>query len=216
MTLQVIGAGFGRTGTNSLKIALEMIGFGPCYHMLELQQRPQDLPYWWRAVRSEPVEWKRLFADYRSAVDWPVCSFWEPLSHVYPDAKIILTERDPEQWYESAANTIFDAMDRANRAAMSAETRERLDMARALVIDQVFGGRHRDREHAIKIYAAHNERVRRTVPAARLLVLDPTDGWPPLCGFLGVDPPDEPYPFVNTREQYKQRFARPGDTGPGS
>lgn len=207
MSLQLIGAGFGRTGTNSLKIALEMLGYGPCYHMLELQRRPQDLPYWWQAIRNVAVDWNRLFAEYRSAVDWPVCSFWEPLSRVYPNAKIILTERDPERWYDSAANTIFDAMERPPDN-FSAEARARLEMARALVVDQVFGGRHRDRKHAIETYLAHNERVRQTVPAARLLVFDPASGWEPLCRFLGVDPPDEPYPLVNTREQYRQRLEK--------
>lgn len=105
--LKIIGAGVGRTGTLSLKVALEELGYGPCYHMSELLKTPQHLALWEAASRDEPIDWNAIFASYQSAVDWPVCSFYEELMQAYPQAKVILTVRDPESWYESASSTIF-------------------------------------------------------------------------------------------------------------
>jgi hypothetical protein len=95
MTLKVIGAGFGRTGTSSLKQALEDLGFGPCHHMTEVIAHPQQVPVWEAAMNGEPVEWEDVFHAYQSAVDWPSAAFYEPLMERYPDARVILTVRDP-------------------------------------------------------------------------------------------------------------------------
>src|SRR5919199_3150253 len=107
MALEVIGAGFGRTGTMSLKVALEELGFGPCYHMTEVFANPKHVKFWEAAARGEPVDWEELFRGYRSSVDWPGAAFYEELMERYPDAKVILTVRDPDRWYESALNTIY-------------------------------------------------------------------------------------------------------------
>ncbi len=115
MALAVIGAGFGRTGTLSLRDALERLGLGPCYHMYEVMQNPGHADFWQRAADGEAVEWEELLAGYRSAVDWPVCSFWAELAARYPEAKVILTVRDPGRWFESAWSTIFAADDTAGR-----------------------------------------------------------------------------------------------------
>lgn len=107
MTLEVIGAGFGRTGTMSLKVALEELGFEPCYHMSEVFTHPEHVELWRAAAQGEPVEWEQIFGGYRATVDWPACTFYGELMENYPDAKVILTVRDPQRWYESAYNTIY-------------------------------------------------------------------------------------------------------------
>jgi len=201
LPLQIIGAGFGRTGTNSLKLALEQLGFGPCYHMFELQKRPQDMPFWGQAIYGETVDWERLFGEFRSAVDWPVCAFWEPLSNAYPKAKIILTERDPEQWYESSMSTIFKIMEQP-ADDLKEHRRVLRNLVRELIFRQFFADRHHDKDHAIRTYLAHNARVRQTLPAERLLCFESSQGWEPLCAFLGVNVPDTPYPVTNTRQDF--------------
>src|SRR5215212_7838314 len=118
MSLEVIGAGFGRTGTMSLKVALEQLGYGPCYHMVELFEHPDHVERWEAAVRGEePVDWEEVFAGYRATVDWPGAAFYKELSERYPEAKVILTVRDPDRWYESARNTIFTLQDVASSRA---------------------------------------------------------------------------------------------------
>lgn len=200
MALQVIGAGFGRTGTLSLKLALEALGLGPCYHMLEVIRQPEHAAIWQRATRGEAVDWDALFAGYRSGVDWPVCAFWEPLAARYPDARIILTERDPESWFRSACDTIFQVLDKAPAGDGPSQG----SMARELICERTFGGRHRDRDHAIAVYEAHRQRVIDAVPPQRLLRFRAADGWLPLCEFLGVPVPETPYPRVNSTEEFGQ------------
>lgn len=105
--LEVIGAGFGRTGTMSLKLALEQLGFGPCYHMTEIVKNPGHMRLWRIAHSGQPVDWAELFSRYRAAVDWPVCHYYCDLMSEFPDAKVILTLRDSRQWYESMTNTLY-------------------------------------------------------------------------------------------------------------
>ena len=107
MPLSVIGAGFGRTGTMSLKLALDQLGFGPCYHMTEVFKNPKASGYWEAAADGKPIDWEEVFAGYRSTVDWPGATFYKQLADAYPEAKVILTERDAEAWFESTQATIF-------------------------------------------------------------------------------------------------------------
>lgn len=200
MALQVIGAGFGRTGTLSLKLALEALGLGPCYHMLEVIRQPEHAAIWQRATRGEAVDWDALFAGYQSGVDWPLCAFWEPLATHYPDARIILTERDPESWFRSACDTIFQVLDKAPAGASPSQG----SMARELICERTFGGHHRDRDHAIAVYQTHRQRVIDAVPPQRLLRFRAADGWGPLCAFLAVPVPEIPYPRVNSTEEFGQ------------
>lgn len=201
MALEVIGAGFGRTGTMSLKGALERLGFDRCYHMAEVYENPHHVPLWSRAHAGEPVDWSGLFEGFRAAVDWPSCNLWrEQLAH-FPDAKVLLSLRDADGWYRSVMNTIWPSTQ--GHLASGDPNRER--MARwiqEVVWDHVFDGRLADRDHVIGIYEAHNRAVIDEVPADRLLVYRPGDGWEPLCDFLGVPVPDEPYPHKNTTEQF--------------
>lgn len=214
MGLEVIGAGFGRTGTTSLKAALETLGFGPCYHMTELFAHPEHLPLWEAAVRGEPVDWDALLHGYKAAVDWPPAAFYEELMERYPDAKVILTVRDPERWYESTKETIF-AMRRTVRSPtfrlLAALVPPVRNVGRAtgvvenLAWERIFGGSFEDRGHAIAAFNRLNEDAKRRVPADRLLVYEVKEGWGPLCDFLGVEAPDEPFPRLNDSATFKTR-----------
>jgi len=205
MTLGVIGAGFGRTGTLSLKEALERLGFGPCYHMIELIEHPEHVDFWERAAAGGEVDWDEVLCGYRAAVDWPACNFYAPLAARYPDAKVVLTVRDPERWYESAQSTIFPRITRPV-ARDDAVAWARAQMQRKVVIEQTFGGEVADREHVLAVFRRHIEEVQRAIPAERLLVYRVADGWPPLCAFLGQPVPDEPFPHVNSFEEFRRRF----------
>ena len=205
MALAVIGAGFGRTGTLSLKGALERLGLGPCYHMIELIEHPEHAVFWERAAAGGGVDWDEILGGYQAAVDWPACIFYAQLAARYPMAKMILTVRDPERWYESARSTIFPRILRqvteADEAAFA-----RVRMQRKVVIEQTFGGEVASREHVLAVFRRHIEEVQRAVPPERLLVYRIADGWPPLCAFLGQPVPDAPFPHVNSSEDFRRRF----------
>jgi hypothetical protein len=205
MTLAVLGAGFGRTGTASLKAALERLGFAPCYHMFEVMAQPEHSRFWQRAADGEAVDWDELLGPYRAAVDWPACSFYRELAAHYPDAKVILTLRDPAAWFESAWKTIFPRITR--RIAPEDEPAlMRARMQRRVVIERTFGGDIESREHALAVFGRHLEEVRRTVPPERLLEYEVTQGWQPLCAFLGRSVPEQPFPQANAAEEFRARF----------
>ena len=207
MALDVIGAGFGRTGTMSLKLALEQLGFNKCYHMVEVFQNPADAQVWLDATLGKPVDWEALFTGYRAAVDWPPCHFWREYADMYAEAKVILSVRSAESWFESASQTIFRAMDMELKDDTPAEVRAQREMARALVVEKTFGGSVADAEHCKRIFEEHNARVQGSIPAERLLVFEAGQGWEPLCAFLGVPVPDTPYPKSNTRDEFLAHFA---------
>lgn len=207
MTVQLIGAGFGRTGTLSLKQALDALGLN-CYHMVEVAREPAHVELWRQAWRGA-APWARLFDGYTAAVDWPVAAFWPRLMRFYPEAKVILTVRDAEGWYRSASDTIFRSM-REGLRSDNPEWRERVQMANEIIVEGTFGGALEDKARAIAIYEANVARVRAEVPPERLIVFDSREGWPPLCEALAVPVPDEPYPRVNSTEEFHERW-RGGD-----
>ncbi|PBB36804.1 sulfotransferase family protein [Mesorhizobium sp. WSM3868] len=194
MTIRVIGTGFGRTGTDSMREALTMLGFGPCHHMTEVMAHAEQKRLWRALAQGAAPDWNRLFAGYKSCVDWPSVHYWRELIEVFPQARVILTWRSPESWWESFAKTILPAV-------IDSQDQESLGVA--LVTKQVFGGRPQDRAHAIAVYEANIEAVLKTVPAERLLVHKLGDGWAPLCAHLGVPVPDEPYPNRNTTKEFR-------------
>lgn len=205
MTLAVIGAGFGRTGTASLKRALERLGYSPCYHMFEVVERPDHSSFWLRAAEGQDVDWEELFSPYRAAVDWPACRFYAELAAYYPDAKVVLTVRDPAAWFESAWRTIFPRITRPV-AEDDAPARLRMQMQHRIVIEQTFGGDIESREHALAVFERHIDEVRRTVAPERLLIYEIAEGWGPLCDFLGRPVPDEPFPHANATGEFRARF----------
>jgi hypothetical protein len=204
MALEIVGAALGRTGTNSLKLALEQLGFGPCHHMFEVRDHPEQLPYWQAAARGELPDWDEVFANYRACVDWPSARFWREIAAHYPDAKVLLTLRDPDQWFDSVHATIYPVI-------MSGEEREpgrfrdTMEMAWKIIVEQTFGGRLDDRDHAIAVFRAYQEEVRRTIAPERLLAYDVSQGWEPLCAFLEVPVPDTPFPRTNTSEEFREK-----------
>ena len=197
MALSIIGAGLGRTGTSSLKVALQMLGVGQCYHMSEIFLHPEHMPLWIRAARGEAV-WDQIFEGYGATVDHPGCRFWRELMAYYPDAKVILTVRDPEKWFESTQETIFGPQ--MQGFVMSSPLGEFFEK----VVRPQFDNRLNDHDFLIDTFKKHNAKVMATVPKDKLLVFEASQGWEPLCAFLGVPVPSEPFPRVNTREEHAQ------------
>jgi hypothetical protein len=211
MPLKVIGAGLGRTGTLSLKAALEELGFSKCYHMTEVLARPGDAQVWDAAARGEPVDWEALFRGYQATVDWPGCNFYREFLKLYPEAKVILTVRDPERWYDSARRTIYHVRSTFPGwvTPFVPRIRHLLRMLDRLIWDGTFDGRFEDRNHAIDVFNRHNTEARRSVPPDRLLVYEVREGWGPLCSFLGVPVPEgRPFPHLNDAEEFRSRIRR--------
>lgn len=199
MALAVIGTGFGRTGTLSLKHALEDLGFGPSYHMQEVLKRPAHIRAWQRFATTGEADWEDLFTGFASGVDFPVSCAWRELVAHDPDARVVHTVRDPAAWWTSTESTIYRArsMFPAWLPPLLPPAARYLDMADRLVWDGIFDGRFLDRDHAIAVFERHTEEVRREVPADRLLVFEVAQGWEPLCAHLGVPVPDHPFPRLN-------------------
>lgn len=210
--MKIIGVGVGRTGTLSLKAALEQLGFGPCFHGRHVLDHPDRLPGWLAAARGEEADWAMLLEGYASTVDWPAAAFWRPLAKFYPDAKLILTIREPEGWYESVKNTIFQMFGSHEPSEEVARAREIVpgletftDFHRRIIWDGFFSGKFTDRAHAVAAYERHNAEVIGELSADRLLVIPPGAGWRPLCDFLKLPIPDEPYPHLNDPEKFWAR-----------
>jgi hypothetical protein len=193
VTLRVVGAGVGRTGTTSLKVALERLLGAPCYHMIEVFTHPDHVGRWLAAGRGEPVDWRALFRGYAAAVDWPVAAYWPEVSAAFPDAIVLLSVRDPASWWKSASSTIFPASREAR-----GEWKEMTDVMWSrhftLALD--------DEAASLEAYARHNADVRARVPNERLVEWRASDGWGPLCAALGVPVPSEPFPRVNTTDEF--------------
>ena len=207
MTLRVIGAGFGRTGTMSLKTALDALGVGPCYHMVEVFKH-QAWDLWYEASKDPAhADWETIFKGYNSTVDWPNATYYRELADAYPDAKVILTERDADEWFDSTQATIF--------ARMPTEPGAPDGFPRMLgkVICELFDYRMHDRDHCISVFKAHNAKVREVIPAERLLVYEVAQGWAPLCDFLGLPVPADAMPKVNSRAEFAAMIAGGGPPG---
>jgi hypothetical protein len=204
MALDIIGPGFGRTGTSSLKTALEHLGYGPAHHMFEVRDNARQLPYWQALARGDRVDWNSVFKGYRSQVDWPGARYWRELAAFYPQAKIILTVRDPDEWHASVEATILKLL--AARGNIDDPHLSGLvDMAHAIVNEGEFGGRMADRDYAISILNKRTADVKAAIPAPRLLVMDVRDGWEPLCRFLGCEVPSISFPRLNSSRQFTEQ-----------
>lgn len=198
--MKIIGAGFGRTGTMSIKAALEILGFGPCYHMKIALTRPWHIPFWLAAIRGRSRRWKRFFRKYNSTVDWPACEFYKNLIKVYPDAKVLLNVRDPDAWYESSLKTIY----RIQYVTPYWFPQLLLIMQERLIWKGRFRDDFKNKELALSILEQHYQEVKDFVPPAKLLVYDVKQGWEPLCKFLEVPVPDKPFPHLNETRQYEK------------
>jgi len=204
MPLKVVGAGVGRTGTNSLKLALEQLLDGRCHHMLEIIGDPSQVSGWTDAIDGRDVDWQILLDGYVAQVDWPGASFWRELSAANPDALVVLSTRDADGWYRSASNTIFNVFENPPPG---------LEGWFADAVPKMFGERFCDDlgnpTAMIDAFERHNAQVRAGVPAGRLLEWTPSEGWEPICERLGVPVPDEPFPITNTTQEMRERLGLP-------
>jgi hypothetical protein len=203
MELAVVGAGVGRTGTHSLKIALEQLLGAPCHHMVEVLGDPAQVPAWIDAIEGRPVDWSAMLSGYRAIVDWPGGAFWRELSAAFPDALVLLSVRDPEAWYLSASNTIFLTFE-----DMPPEVAPWMDGVRKLLHDR-FSDQFDDPTAMMDAFVRHNDTVRNEVPASRLLEWTPGDGWGPICERLRLPVPGEPFPVTNTTDEFREMIGMP-------
>ena len=217
MTLKVIGAGLGRTGTRSTQLALNQLGF-PCYHMSEVisnKDNKSHLDFWRKVANSPPgtpLDWELVFANYTATVDFPACSVWRELAAAYPEAKVLLTlhPQGPDSWFESAIDTIYFTENAWQFRVLELLTpfgRKFGDMSHKLIWGRTLNGVMGDKAKAVARYNAYVGEVKAAVPPDKLLVFKVTDGWEPLCAFLGVAAPDTKFPNVNDRAEFKKHIA---------
>jgi hypothetical protein len=205
MTLRVIGAGVGRTGTTSLHSALQTLLGGRCYHMHEMFLRPDDIPVWHAAALGRMPDWDEFLSDFVAAVDWPSAHYWRQLAEHYPAARVVLSTRPAETWWRSYDRTIRKIQ--AERAAIGdAYVREIAEMANTITTIQTFGGEGADREACIAAFKQRIDDVVAALPAERLLIFDVAEGWAPLCRFLDCTAPDGDFPRSNSVEEFWQSF----------
>lgn len=210
--MKVIGAGLGRTGTKSLQAALEQLGFGPCYHMTEVIEHPEHVPTWLAAAAKQSVDWATFLNGYQATVDFPGCSYYQEMMAAFPDAKVLLSVRDPDRWYASCLETIYAISHKLPMrwvGRFMPRMGAVMGMANHIVWQQMFEGRFLDRDFAIARFHQHTEEVKRVVPQDKLLIFDVKQGWEPLCKFLGVPVPEGvPFPHMNDTAEFKQRIVR--------
>ncbi|MBS0125644.1 sulfotransferase family protein [Thetidibacter halocola] len=200
MSLSVIGAGFGRTGTDSLKSALNILGYGPCHHMHEIMASEVQQQRWLTKAVGENIGWDSLFEGFNCAVDWPSARYWEELAALYPEAKVVLTHRSPESWWNSYSKTILPALMRFR------EQQDQPSMAWLVVGADYFEGRPDDKDFVLERYADNIARARSSVAPDRLIELELGNGWDALCAGLGVPVPDVPYPSGNTTVDFRTKL----------
>jgi hypothetical protein len=199
MPLKVIGAGVGRTGTYSLKLAITQLGLGPCHHMEDvLQNMSVQVPLWAAAAKGHP-DWESIYDGYESAVDWPTACFYRELSAAYPSAKFVLTHRSPESWAQSFSETIYKLI--AGRDHAPQEMQAWMAMGVRVVTKTGFPN-GLDMDGLMRAFTAHNDAVKSAIPADRLLVYQVKEGWGPLCAFLGAPVPADPFPRTNDRAEF--------------
>jgi hypothetical protein len=198
MTLKVVGTGLGRTGTKSMQTALNMLGVGPCHHMVEVFGHPESMNLWIDAAEGRP-NWEAIFDGYQSVVDYPGAYFWRELTAHHPDAKVLHTTRDPDKWFDSTQATIFNPAGGAGSPD---------DSLRGRFFASWMGtmrGHLADRAFMTDYFRRHDEAVVAAIPADRLLVFQVGEGWDRLCAFLGVPVPDAPYPSENSTADFVAR-----------
>ena len=208
MTLKIIGAGFGRTGTLSLKAALEQLGYYKCHHMLEVMPNDSQLDAWHAFSQGETPDWDAVFEGFQASVDFPSSAYWRELAEHYPDAKIILTTRSFESWYDSASETIYPvSSNMPGWMLIIPKVRKIKEMTYGTIWDRIFGGMFEDKDATRQVFEQHEADVKAAFSDDRLLVFHPKEGWEPLCAFLGQPVPETAFPNVNDRAEFKKRLS---------
>jgi hypothetical protein len=203
MTISLIGAGYGRTGTLSLKSALETLGYNKSHHMIEVINNPGESERWMQAIDAKSVNWESLLEGYEATVDWPACHFYQELADYYPKAKVLLSIRDPLEWFESMSATTLGVIRKRMQASDADQAK---NLGSELVVKAAFGGEIDDAEHAIRMFNQHTKEVVDAIDPDRLLIYDVREGWEPLCQFLDKPVPDAPFPRVNSRDDFEEIF----------
>ena len=193
MALEIIGSGFGRTGTMSTKMALQQLGFGPCHHMIEVIENPAQPAHWKAIAAGEKVAWAGVFEGYKSQVDWPGAAVWRETSVAFPDAKVLDTERPEDEWWNSFSVTISKFLSAPPECRYRRISPRYSRTMSGWFMKNTFAD-CTDRACAISAYRRNNEEVRDTIPAERLLVFNVAEGWDPLCRFLEMAEPLTPFP----------------------
>ncbi|MCC7462978.1 MAG: sulfotransferase family protein [Gammaproteobacteria bacterium] len=203
MSLSVIGAGWGRTGTKSLKLALEQLGLGPCHHMEAILASARELQLWLAVAHGEAVDWNEVFSGYRSAVDWPSAHYWRELADFYPGARVILTVRPAEAWWNSYSKTLMRAFQKSEQGIDDPQMRGVSEMV-LRTSRKTFASRMDDKDALLAAYRDYEGIVRKAFvqDPDRLLVYDVKEGWEPLCRFLRVPVPQGEFPRSNTTEDF--------------
>ena len=217
--MKMIGVGFGRSGTMSLKAALEELGADPCFHMIDLimgENKERDLPYWVKIADRESVDWHEVFEPWEATVDWPACSRWEELIEAFPDVQVLLNYRDFDGFYESCKNTILAVKEAAMAGEIEQDANrdqpapELWEVIEKLIWQGDFQGRFRDKERVRDLYFKRIETIKATVPPDRLIVWElGVDGWEPLADALGVEAPDKPFPHLHDTNEFRTEFGLP-------
>ena len=205
MALKIIGSGFGRTGTKSMKEALTTLGFGPCHHMIEIMGNPDQLAFWKKISAGEPVDWNQVFAGYQSQMDWPGAAVWAESAAAFPEARVIHSERPEDVWWNSFEKTIGKFFNTYTKLELPPVIEEVFDTMSEFLQRVPLEGAS-DRNSVIAAYRRNNEKVRDTIPADQLLIYSPGDGWEPLCRFLEVPVPDSEYPHRNPHKEFWEHF----------
>ena len=198
MGLQVVGAGVGRTGTSSLKLALEFLLKRPCYHMRELLANPDHVHFWHTAAFGNIPDWHTELGEYGASVDWPASAFWPELSQAFPSALILLSKRPADEWWESASKTIYAP--RKREPGLLTDTSNELSRTRFPIHPII-----QDKEASMALFDKWNHDVIAQAPSERLLVWEASDGWEPICDTLSLPVPDIPFPHSNTRKEFIER-----------
>lgn len=202
MALSIIGSGFGRTGTKSLKEAVELLGYAPCHHMHEIVEHPEQVAHWQALAAGKPVDWNEVFAGYKSQVDWPGAYVWRQLSEAFPEAKVVHSTRPADAWWNSYSKTIAKLMTNYENIPLPPHISNMMTAWIDMVARHTFGGKFADRDTCIAAFQRHDQEVRETIPANRLLVFNVADGWEPLCNFLNVPIPATAFPHRNLRADF--------------
>ncbi|WP_084433838.1 sulfotransferase family protein [Kibdelosporangium aridum] len=216
--LKLINAGLGRTGTTSLQVALERLGFGPCYHMFDIVGSQERLAQWEKIVcDGQSPDWPEVFDGYTSAVDGPPAIYYRQIVEAFPETKVVLTVRDAERWYQSTYETLYQFVANGQAPPPGSPPARLRRVVNTMVWDGLFDGRFADKDYAIEVYHNRNQEIVNTVHPDKLLVFDVKQGWEPLCAFLGVDVPAEDFPHANDTENMQQVIKRVASgTGPVS
>jgi hypothetical protein len=219
MTIKVIGAGFGQTGTSTLRAVMEELGFGPCYQSYVLFSRPTDIEFWDKVDQGNAVDFNELFSEFQASVGFPGYIYYKQIMEYYPDAKVLLSIRDPEEWYENASKTILVPDRNPGNKELADSIREfnpylgecidRIaDLHRKVLHEEIFEGKFEDKDFAIGRFIERNQEVKKTVPPERLLVYQVTEGWEPICQFLEVPVPNKPFPHLNPISEFHKPMDR--------